>query len=241
MYKSTPQSRRILIAFSAAFLLAFLIVTIFRSSFQNIDMQVNVWTPTIRTPTLTALALGIAITFETNSLVLISTVISGILFLKHRKHLGLFLFGVMGGDALIVAVLKAADQVARPTNGVYPTSGFSYPSGHSAAVVVFMGTLAYFALRHYHNTSAKVTVGTCIGALVGVVGFDRVYLNVHWFSDVLGGLFFGAFWLTFAISVFVWLESEGKLRSAKFNTVANWIYFVAVVVSVFVVASGFFV
>jgi undecaprenyl-diphosphatase len=204
-------------------------------------MQVNAWTPTIRNPTLTALAFGVSLTFETNSLVLIAIVIAGFLFLKHRKHLGLLLFAVMGGDALLVSILKLIDAVARPTNGLYTPSGFSYPSGHSSAVVVFIGVLAYLALRHYHSIWAKTSIGTEFAVLVGVVGFDRVYLNVHWFSDVLGGWLFGAFWLTFAVWVFVWLESAGKFASARFGRVANWLYVVAVVVSVLVVTSGFVV
>jgi hypothetical protein len=67
----------------------------------------------------------------------------------------------------------------------------------------------------------------------------RLLAFVHGFSDVLGGWLFGAFWLTFALSVFVWLESADKFCSEKFEVVANWLYVVAVVVSVLVVASGF--
>jgi undecaprenyl-diphosphatase len=241
LHKALAQTRRILFAVSVTFFIAFLIITLFRTSLQTIDIQVNLWTPTIRNPILTALALGIAETFETNSLVLISTVISGLLFLKNRKHLGLLLFGIIGGDALLVTILKVTCHVARPTNGVYATAGFSYPSGHSAAVVVFIGILAYFMLRRYYSTMVKVTVGTSIGILVGVVGFDRVYLNVHWFSDVLGGWLFGAFWLTFAVSMFVWLESKRKFCSARFNTVANWLYVVAFAISFLIIGSDFIV
>jgi undecaprenyl-diphosphatase len=239
LHKTPLQTKRILLAISVAFLLAFLLATIFRTNFHTIDLQVNAWTPTTRTAPLTTLALGIATTFETGSLVLISIVISGLLFLKHRKHLGLLLFGAMGGDALLVTVLKSINQVVRPTNGAYVASGFSYPSGHSAAVVVFVGILAYLVLRRYQNAGTKAAVGIGTGVLVGVVGFDRVYLNVHWFSDVWGGWLFGAFWLTFAVSVFVWLESDGKFGSARFIAVANWLYVVAGVVSVLVVMSGF--
>lgn len=238
MHKALPQNKHILLAASVAFFLAFLLLTIFRSSFHTIDVQVNAFTPTIRSSLLTTLTLGVALIFETNSLVLISIVISVVLLLKQRKQLGLLLFGAMGGDALLVATLKAIDQVDRPTNGIYAAMGFSYPSGHSAAVVVLIGILSYLVLRRYHSMRAKAAVGMGLGVLVGVVGFDRIYLNVHWFSDMLGGWLFGAFWLTFAVSGFVWLESAGKLRSTRFSAVANWLYVVAVLLSVLVVASG---
>jgi undecaprenyl-diphosphatase len=202
-------------------------------------MQINVWTPTIRTPTLTTLAIGVALSFETNSLLLIAIVVSGLLFLNRRKHLGLFLFGAIGGDALLVTVFKVAVQEVRPINSIYAASGYSYPSGHSAAVVVFVGALAYIALRRYRSIYAKGGIGSGFGALVGIVGFDRVYLNVHWFSDVLGGWLFGAFWLFFVVWVFDLLEIAGKFKSVRFNVVANWLYAVSVVFSVLVVALGF--
>jgi undecaprenyl-diphosphatase len=90
----------------------------------------------------------------------------------------------LGGDALIVSVLKAIEHVTRPTNGILFDTGFSYPSGHSAGCIVFGGVLAYFAWRHWQKHAFESFNRAGIGAVVGVVGFDRIYLNVHWMSDV---------------------------------------------------------
>jgi undecaprenyl-diphosphatase len=234
-------TQKITLLLIIGFLLAFLLVTVFRPSFHSIDVAVNLWTPTIQSPILTFFAEGIAIVFDTTSLVIISIVISGILFLKKRKLEGLFLLGAMGGDALIVSILKALDHVARPANAIVADTGFSYPSGHSAGMVVFMGVLAYFALRHWRSTRARVAIGVSLGVLVGVVGFDRIYLNVHWLSDVFGGWLFGAFWLAFVILLFVWFERTFCFESKRFNLVANWLYVVAVVVAVLVALSGYIV
>jgi membrane-associated phospholipid phosphatase len=231
------QKRTLLL--NIGFLLAFLLVTVFRPSFHSIDVAVNLWTPTIQSPILTFFAEGIAIVFDTTSLVIISIIISGILFLKNRKLEGLFLLGAMGGDALIVSILKALDHVARPANAIVTDTGFSYPSGHSAGVVVFMGVLAYFAWRHWRSTRARVAIGVSLGVLIGVVGFDRIYLNVHWLSDVFGGWLFGAFWLAFVILLFVLFERTFCFESKRFNIVANWLYVVAVVVAVLVALSGY--
>ncbi len=146
----------------------------------------------------------------------------------------------MGGDALIVSVLKAIEHVTRPTNGILFDTGFSYPSGHSAGCIVFGGVLAYFAWRHWQSMPSRASIGLGLGAVVGVVGFDRIYLNVHWMSDVFGGWLFGAFWLTFVILLFRQVQMTGKVESESFGVVANWLYVVAVLVAVFVVLFSMF-
>ena len=222
------------------FLLGFLLVTLFRTSFHSIDTSINLWIPSIQSNALTFLAKGIAVIFDTTSLVAFSLVISGILFLKHHKPQGLLLLAAMGGDGLLVSILKTLEQATRPTNGIFSDTGFSYPSGHSAGAIVFGGLLAYFAWQHWQSTRSRAFVGFGLGAVVGVVGFDRVYLNVHWFSDVLGGWLFGAFWLLSALLVFRLLKATGLFGSGRFGLVANWLYVAAVVVSVFVVVLSMF-
>ncbi len=191
--------------------------------------------PSIQFGTLTILATGVAIIFDTTSLVILSLIISGVLYLKNYKAHGLLLLGAMGGDAVVVSILKSVEHAARPTNAIMVDSGFSYPSGHSAGVIVFMGVLAYFAWQHWQGTGSRTLIGVGLGAVVGVVGFDRVYLGVHWLSDVFGGWFFGAFWLSFVVLVFRQLQGIGKFESERFSLVAKLLYVVAVVVSVFVV------
>jgi undecaprenyl-diphosphatase len=220
------------------FFISFLLLTSFKPSFHALDINVNLWASSIQSPFATILAEGIAFAFDTTSLVIISIVICAILFLKNRKPLGLLLLGAMGGEALLVAIIKNLDQVARPTNGLLPASGFSYPSGHSVAVVVFGGVLAYFAWRHWHSTRSRVGIGVGLGVLVGVVGFDRLYLNVHWLSDVFGGWLCGAFWLSFVLLVFGGLELAGTFRSERFGVVADWLFVASVAVAVLVIAMS---
>jgi undecaprenyl-diphosphatase len=191
--------------------------------------------PTIQAPALTFLAEGIAFIFDTTSLVVISIAIASILFSKNHKPQGLLLLGAMGGQALLVTIIKNLDRVVRPTNALVSDSGFSYPSGHSVAVVVFGGVLAYIAWRHWNSTRSRTGIVLGLGVLMGIVGFDRIYLNVHWLSDVFGGWLFGAFWLSFVLLVFGWLERAGKFRSERFEVVADWLFVSAIVAAVLVV------
>ena len=234
------KTEQTLFAACLAFLLGFLLLTLFRIRLHSIDYAINLWVPSIQSDTLTFIAEGIAVIFDTTSLVVFSLVISCVLFLKNYKAQGLLLLGAMGGDALIVSVLKAIEHVTRPTNRILFDTGFSYLSGHSAGCIVFGGVLAYFAWQHWQSNRSRASIGLGLGAVVGVVGFDRVYLNVHWLSDVFGGWLFGAFWLSLVILMFRQVQMSGKVESERFGVVANWLYIVAVVVAVCVVLFSMF-
>ncbi len=234
------QKERALFIVCLIFFLGFLFLTLFRTSIHSIDSSVNLWIPSIQSGALTFLAQGVALIFDTTSLVLLSLVVSGFLYLKHYKPQGLLLLGAMGGDALLVSVLKNLEHVARPANKLFFDAGFSYPSGHSAGCVVFGGVLAYFAWRHWQSTRSRALIGVGLGVMIGVVGFDRLYLNVHWLSDVVGGYLMGGCWFLFVVLVFGRLRLTWDFESARFGFVANLLYVGAVFVSVFVVLLGLF-
>lgn len=234
------KTERTLFVACIVFLLGFLFVTLFRTSFHSVDVAVNLWIPSIQSGTVTFFAKGIAVIFDTTSLVILSVVVSGVLFLKNYKPQGMLLLVAMAGDALVVEVTKNLEHVARPANRIVLDTGFSFPSGHSAGVIVFGGVLAYFAWRHWQSVRSRALIGTGLGVVVGVVGFDRVYLNVHWLSDVLGGWLFGAFWLLFCILGFRHLKASGWFDSKRFNLVAKLFFLVAVVVAFFIILFSLF-
>ncbi len=234
-YLKLPPKKHSFYLVCFAFLLGFLLVTFFRASFHSLDVSVNLWIPLIQSKALTLVAQGVALIFDTISLVIISLIISAYLFLKNYKSHGLLLLGAIGSDALIVSILKTVEHVVRPTNSIVPDSGFSYPSGHCTGCIVFGGVLAYFAWRHWESTRSRAIIGSGMGIVAGVVGFDRLYLNVHWVSDVLGGLLFGAFWLSFVILLFRQVKQTKRFESDRFDFVANLLYLAAVMVSVFVI------
>jgi membrane-associated phospholipid phosphatase len=238
-FKPAKTERNLLIV-CLVFLLGFVLVTFFRTSFHSVDVAVNLWIPSIQSGALTFFAETIAIIFGTTSLVIMSLVISAVLFLKNYKTHALLFLVAMGGDAVLVSVVKTLDHVARPTNGILFDTSFSYPSGHSAGCIVFGGLLAYFAWRHWQSTRSRALIGVGMGAVAGVVGFDRVYLNVHWLSDVFGGWLLGAFWLSFIILVFQQLRNSGNLEPGRFGLVSKLVFTAACVVAVFLVLYGVF-
>jgi len=236
-HKSAPSMHQLSTA-CLVFLLGFLLVAFFRTSFNSVDVSVNAWIPSIQTTLMTTIANGIAVVFDTIILAIISLAVSGIFFLKNHKTLGLLLLGAIGGDALLVSLVKTIAQVARPTNALFAYAGFSFPSGHSAACIVFVGVLAYFAWQHWQSLSYRVLIALGLSAVAGVVGFDRLYLGTHWVSDIIGGWLLGAFWLSFVVLLFRILNGKGKGESGRFCLVAWVLYFIAILAVVFVILLG---
>ena len=231
------RNEQLLKLICTVFLVAFLLMTFFRGNFRSFDVEVNGWIPSIQTSSLTVINEGFSVTFDTTSLVILSLVIAGYFFLKNCRAEGLFLLGAMGGDALIVSIVKNLVESPRPSNGLIFSSGFSFPSGHTAGSIVFCGALAFFAWRHWKSVKARASIGMGVVAISSLVGFSRVYLNVHWFSDVIGATFLGIFWLSGAVLAFKLLQNAGKFESERFRSISLPLFVLATVVSVFVVVG----
>lgn len=130
--------------------------------------------------------------------------------LGHRKEL-LLLVTVVVGSAALNRLLKLIFQRERPNiYRLVEETGYSFPSGHSTAAFALYGVLIYLLWRH-------VTIGWCrlLMVLIGVVmtlgiGISRIYLGVHYPSDVIGGYLVSAALLGIAIEVF---EQRAKERA----------------------------
>jgi undecaprenyl-diphosphatase len=144
----------------------------------------------------------IAYSFDTISLLAASILIAAYLFYKNYKKEVLLFAGAMTGDVVLVTIIKTLVHSERPLNGIMQETGFSFPSGHVTSTVVLFGLLTFFINQHWKSLNVKTLTNTFFVAIVILIGFDRIYLNVHWFSDVLGGYLLGAFWLTLFISAF---------------------------------------
>jgi undecaprenyl-diphosphatase len=211
------KSEKQLAVISVVFLASFLLLTFLRGFLSAVDVALNVWVQTFWTSPFAFVAEGIAFVFDFTSLLLITVVIAAILFFKKHRPESLLLLGAMGGDALFVLVAKGIIQLHRPLDSLIADSGFSYPSGHTAGSLVFFGTLAFLAWQYLKSTSEKASVGFGVVFVVYLVGFSRLYLGVHWFSDVLGAVFIGVFWLSFVVLVFKVLRDNGKFKSRWLN------------------------
>jgi undecaprenyl-diphosphatase len=118
------------------------------------------------------------------------------------------------GSALVYALKLIFDR-ARPVEGTaYDAHGASFPSGHSFTALVLYGLLAYLVWQITTAGWARaLAVVFAVFATIGV-GLSRIYLDVHWTTDVLGGWLAGAAWLVFSVALVRFLEARRRHRAA---------------------------
>jgi len=210
--KNSVREQPIILFVSALTLISFLLMAFFRSSFTALDMSVNSWSASIHVSSFTEIAIIIWYGFDTTSLLAVSLLMSAYFFYRNYRKNASLLVGAMVGDAAIITVAKILVHSARPLNGMIQESGFSFPSGHATSTTVFFGLLTYFIWQRWKSSNAKALSTMFFVVMAFLVGFSRVYLNVHWLSDVLGGYLLGVFWLTFSILAIQHLERITKFQ-----------------------------
>lgn len=98
-------------------------------------------------------------------------------------------------------LLKRILQRPRPTEfRIVEEKGYSFPSGHSMVSMAFYGYLIYLIYRYIKNKYVKWTLITILSILICLIGISRIYLGVHYTSDVLGGFLLSISYLVIYIS-----------------------------------------
>ena len=121
------------------------------------------------------------------------------IFLMRRKHYYwlLSLILIVPGGMLLNVLMKHIFKRARPsfTDPIITLTTYSFPSGHAAGATLFYGVLATFLVAHTPNWRWRVVVVLLAILMMALVGFSRIYLGVHYLSDVLAAFAEGVAWL----------------------------------------------
>lgn len=190
-------------------LIVFILILIgvkFTELFTNLDLYVNSLFFSVTNSFLIMFSKNIHIIFDTTIMVIISIIISVFLLIKHMKKEAAFLSITMLADALILFILKMLLEIPRPISNFVTETDFSFPSGHATTTVVFFGVLSYLVLKKYKNVNLEITLASFF--MVLLISFTRLYLGIHWFSDVLGGIFLGWFILTSSLIIKKYFEND---------------------------------
>jgi undecaprenyl-diphosphatase len=118
----------------------------------------------------------------------------------------------------ITYALKVFVARPRPLNGLLVENDFSFPSGHATIAMAFFGTLIYIAWSHIHPSRYRqffIFIGV---SLILLIGFSRLYLGVHYFSDILTGYLVGFIGILLGRSVFAGSISQLKEKSPELRS-----------------------
>ena len=153
-------------------------------------------------PWLNKLMIIITNIFSPESLLVITILAAIYFFVKKNWYKTVLIFLSSVGGLILGAIFKHLVGRSRPTDGLVLESGLSFPSQHSLMALIFFSLVIFVFAKKIKNKYLKGLFIFGNIFLIILVGFSRIYLRVHWFSDVMAGLALGLFWLTFLILVF---------------------------------------
>jgi len=181
-------------------LVAFLIlsVTAYSVPYFKFDLAIAGTVQKISFPLFDGLMKFVSFIGDEPLMVIIIGVTGAILFLLGRRTEAVIGTLATAGSALSGSLLKMIIDRPRPSGELVHVSEWlsdkSYPSGHVLAFTVFFGFLLYWLNRK--------SISLILILLIVSIGISRVYLGVHWPSDVLGGYILGIIWLFFTIRLY---------------------------------------
>ncbi len=161
-----------------------------------IDLYVLHFFESIRINAINGPAIDItAIGSSTTSIILSIIVLSVLLLARDKLRLTHYLAALLG-SAFWTVVIKHLFGRSRPTeiSQLINVTGFSYPSGHTLISASIYLTLVFFGFRFFTSLRSRIVLLLLASLLIGLIGLSRIYLGVHYPSDVLAGACFGTGW-----------------------------------------------
>jgi undecaprenyl-diphosphatase len=163
----------------------------------RLDGPVWGWFVSHRDPAETTLATLVSDVGATGVVATVAMLVAVLLFVRRQRAEAVLIAVVVGGSSVLVVGVK--DLVGRPR----PPAAFrlavetnaSFPSGHALVAAAVLGVLAVLAGARLRGP-LRAIIGVVTVLVVLAIGLSRLYLGVHWASDVLTGWLLGALWLT---------------------------------------------
>ena len=107
---------------------------------------------------------------------------------------------VLLSSLLVMSILKSLIKRQRPPDPlVHGITNYSFPSGHAFMSVAFYGLLVWYATIYIKNKWLQQMVIFFLFFIIAAIGFSRIYLRVHYATDVIAGICIGFVWLDFCL------------------------------------------
>ncbi len=178
------------------------------SSFE-VDLIVNQWTTTINNSEIfKKLFIVIARLWDTYWVIIITSLIS--LYFLHKKYF-LEIFTLIFTMTLTVTsstIIKHIVARIRPENMIIDYSWYSFPSWHSTMAILFYWMLFFLINKKTSNTKIKTFFAIFFIIFSTLIIFSRIYLSVHWFSDVIWWIILWTIWLIIWIQIYYYFKNK---------------------------------
>ena len=189
-------------------------------STQAFDEAVLRWIANHRSPTLEPVMIDITF-LGTGTVVMMIVAVSGLfLWLTAHRYSAILLFIATTGSILLNNLLKLGFARPRPQLfdwGTHVVSS-SFPSGHAMSAAVVYGTVAYLAARLQRRRWHRAVTMLCAIVLIMLIGFTRLYLGVHYPSDVIAGMIIGLAWAAFCMATLEAIQLYARRRAPRVLT-----------------------
>ncbi|MBP2659931.1 MAG: phosphoesterase PA-phosphatase related protein [Firmicutes bacterium] len=150
--------------------------------------------------------------FGTSYIVIVAICLLLLVYFRRWREVSGLAICLIGGAALNFW-LKFLFHRSRPDLfRIVQETGYSFPSGHVIASMCFYGMGAFLIMQMISSWRGRLTVATLAGLLIVVIGISRIYLGVHYPTDVLAGLAAGSMWVAFCISLLMWWEHRRRAK-----------------------------
>jgi len=186
-------------------------------STQAFDDAVLRWFAAHRSPILDEVMLEITF-LGTGTVVLMIVAITGMfLWLTRHKYSALLLLISTAGGILLNNLLKQGYSRPRPQIVTWGTSAVSssFPSGHAMSAIVVYGTVAYLAARLQARGRTRALTLAFAAIVILLICISRLYLGVHYPSDVIAGLIIGTAWAAFCMATLEAIQVYARTRAPR--------------------------
>ena len=199
------NSKRYILLFICLILFSIILINVLSGNIQNFDFNIYKLISSIKSNVMDIFFRGITRFGDEEVLILIA--VACLVFIKNRK-IGASIAINLASIGLINHILKEVIQRPRPPIEfrMVEESSFSFPSGHAMASMAFYGLIVYYIYNYIKNKTIKNIICATLSVLIFLVGISRIYLGVHYASDVLAGFLFSIVYLilyiTFILKLF---------------------------------------
>ena len=161
---------------------------------------------TYRHPALVKFFIWITLLGEWQIMAFVIFSLTAAFIIMKKKEYILPLYLSVGGSLIFSLLGKITIKRVRPEGfiPVYIEDSFSFPSNHAAVALAMFGFLAYIFIKNIKNIKLKYWIIFSALLIISAIGFSRMYLGVHYASDVLGGYAIGIIWLMMSASYLRW-------------------------------------